>query len=647
MATHERTQQQITRELEKLGSPRAKAEMLNEEAWALRYINPNQAVEWARQARSLALMDDYKRGEARAWHVIGVANALLAKHEQALNDLRRAWEVYDALGERERSTEVTANIATVYLQMAHYDIALEWQFKALRQAEQLELQAVVSNTLTNIAIIYAETRHHDQALEYHQRALELKRQLEDDFGIVTSLNAIGEIYHDLGRLVTAMEYQEESLACAKSLGVRHAKGYPLLNIGRLKMDLGEYPPAREHFGAALEIFREVGNRQAEAQTLISLAELLNCMQQYPEALNFGQQALDIAWDLHTKSLQARSHKILSQVYRNAGQLEQAFNHLERHSRLQSEVLRLNASQTFQTLNRQHQAEQYAQEKEIYRLKNIELNRAKQSIQYQKEELEEALTQIEASIKYASRIQRAMLPVQEDVAAWFADHFVLYLPREGVSGDFFWLEPQKESVLLAAADCTGHGVPGALMSMLGYSLLKQIVLERGYTRPDKILKMLDLYIRKVLCRGGSANNNTNLNDGMDISLIHYTPHEQRLEFSGAYNPLYHVRKGELTQLKANRHPIGGSFEKRIKPFSTQSIATEPGDVLYLFSDGFADQFGRVGNREKKFSYRRFRELLTEISSLPMAQQRSRLVEEFSAWKGSQPQLDDVLVLGVRL
>jgi serine phosphatase RsbU (regulator of sigma subunit) len=238
----------------------------------------------------------------------------------------------------------------------------------------------------------------------------------------------------------------------------------------------------------------------------------------------------------------------------------------------------------------------------------------------------------------------MLPQPEQFAAHFPDHFVMYIPRDGVSGDFFWLEAQEGRVLVAAADCTGHGVPGALMSMLGYSLLKQIVNERGYARPDKVLTLLDHYTREVLCR---TNHPQQVNDGMDIGLLAFNPQTYEVEFAGAYNPLYHVHQGTLVEIKANRQAIGGKLEGRLKTFDLQVIQAQPGDALYLFSDGFADQFGRQGERNKKFGPQRLRSLLAEMHPLPMAQQRARLVQEFMTWKGSLPQMDDVLVMGLRV
>ena len=259
---------------------------------------------------------------------------------------------------------------------------------------------------------------------------------------------------------------------------------------------------------------------------------------------------------------------------------------------------------------------------------------------QKKTIEEKNTTITDSIEYASRIQTAVLPPQGFLRAWGMDSFIMFRPKDIVSGDFYWGVKSGELMCFAAADCTGHGVPGAFMSMLGTAFLNEIINSRQFTNAADILMQLrDEVITSLRQKGveGEAQ------DGMDIALCLLDKKENILHFSGANNPLYHVRDGKVERIMGDKMPIGihVSLDKQ---FTNTIISPRKGDIFYLFSDGYADQFGGPGG--KKFKYKPFRDLLLEISSLPMPEQKQILEERFDAWKGSMEQVDDVLVMGLR-
>ncbi|MFW5659697.1 MAG: PP2C family protein-serine/threonine phosphatase, partial [Bacteroidota bacterium] len=251
-----------------------------------------------------------------------------------------------------------------------------------------------------------------------------------------------------------------------------------------------------------------------------------------------------------------------------------------------------------------------------------------------------------SIVYARRIQRSILPLKTNVFQSFEDAFVYYRPKDIVSGDFYWHSERDGIHYLAAVDCTGHGVPGAFMSMLGASLLKQIVETEGYLQPGKILEQLHLQVRAALKQGGDGEKTE---DGMDLSLIAWHPTEKRIEFAGAYNSLVYFHKKddgtyEEEVFKADRQPIGGSSDER-RVFTQYDIQGKPGDVLYMYSDGYPDQFG--GERGKKFMDKRLRRELMSMAHEPMDQQEARLDRMIKDWRGDREQLDDVLVIGFRI
>jgi serine phosphatase RsbU (regulator of sigma subunit) len=244
-----------------------------------------------------------------------------------------------------------------------------------------------------------------------------------------------------------------------------------------------------------------------------------------------------------------------------------------------------------------------------------------------------------SIEYAKRIQRAVLPALE-LFTEVIEHFVLYKPKDIVSGDFYWVSKTSDDMIVVVADCTGHGVPGAFMSMLGVSLLNEIVNNRNIRRPDEILNTLRSEVISHLKQKERAD--LNIKDGMDITICNINFKTNTLTYAGANNPLYFVRDNNLTVIKGNKMPV--AIYAIMEPFALNEMKLEKGDVFYTFSDGFVDQFG--GENNKKFLSAKFRDTLLQISSLPMLQQGTKLNDIFETWRGEMEQLDDVTIIGIR-
>jgi len=253
------------------------------------------------------------------------------------------------------------------------------------------------------------------------------------------------------------------------------------------------------------------------------------------------------------------------------------------------------------------------------------------------EIEEKNKDITASIRYAERIQRAMLP-KEDT---FKETFVLFMPKDIVSGDFYWMYDNGDWQFIAAVDCTGHGVPGAFMSIIGHNSLNKVVREYGLIRPSAIVDQLNIEVMKALMQ----RHEKAINDGMDLALIAFNKKSFTLEFAGAYNPLYVVRKGEVLVYKGDRFPIGMTTMDERKNFTNQIIDIQPGDMLYMCSDGYADQFGSVN--VKKYKSGNVKKLLSNIWHLPVNEQKERLEKEILDWKGDLGQVDDIMVIGTRI
>lgn len=295
---------------------------------------------------------------------------------------------------------------------------------------------------------------------------------------------------------------------------------------------------------------------------------------------------------------------------------------------------------------------------------------RETIEKNNKELKKKNKDILDSIMYAKRIQQAILPSNDLIFQTLRDSFIIYKPKDIVSGDFYFFTEKKEKVIIGAVDCTGHGVPGAFMSLIGNELLNQIVMEKGIIEPAAILNELNENLKTALRQ---YEQDTESRDGMDVALCMIDLFGQKLEFAGAYRPLYLVRKSAmpetvklenfetltqepanqklptsnflLEEIKGNRFPVAGFHLTKERIFENHCVNFQKGDTIYLFSDGYADQFGGLDGKTK-FTTRRFRELLLSIQHLPMSEQGKILENKFHEWKGSTPQVDDVVIIGVR-
>ncbi|MFL5762430.1 MAG: two-component regulator propeller domain-containing protein [Bacteroidia bacterium] len=280
-----------------------------------------------------------------------------------------------------------------------------------------------------------------------------------------------------------------------------------------------------------------------------------------------------------------------------------------------------------------------------RYRTSAIKREKKILEEKVEERTQELAQknkdITSSIQYAKRIQLAILPPLEQIYKYFPTSFVLYKPKDIVSGDFYWFGVKDGKRIIAAVDCTGHGVPGAFMSMIGHNLLNQIIGENGITEPDEILNALHRGVQSALRQG---TNIVDTSDGMDVAICCIDESNAELTYAGAYRPLFIVRNGVLDKIEADKNPIGGSQLDADRKFTAHKVVIGKGDTIYMASDGYADQFG--GDKGKKFMIKRFHELILSMQQEPMEEQCRILDRTFEEWRGVYQQVDDILVIGIR-
>lgn len=599
-------------------------------------------------------------------------------------------------GENDRRfSDALNNTANTLSDQGNYSKALEYYNRALTLKQANGDLKGEGNVVGNIAIIYAEIGELEKSLSYFRQAYVLKQKAKNGPSIASSINNIGSLYEMMDELDSAMFYFESALQMRIDSGYTRRLGTSYMNIATVYRKQGDIEEAVTNYNRALAHAEKVGDAQSKASALRKLGVLYADEKDHKAAINFFKKALEIAKQKGHAKLNIGAREGLVKSYKAIGAYRKAF---ETHKLLialedsmqevsnDKKILRQEFKYEYERKLAADSAKTAEEAKVQQALLEAEQSKSRQNeleadqqrlfkyflygglliallfglfvfsrfrksqqqnkvIEEQKKQVDLAYDQLEVknmeildSINYAQRIQYAILPPQKVVKEYLNKSFIFYQPKDIVSGDFYWMQTVDNGVLFAACDCTGHGVPGALVSVVCNNGLNRAVREFGLTSPGGVLdKTRELIIQEF------EKSEEEVKDGMDIALCHLNGN--KLEYAGAHNPLWIVRKGaeEVEEIKANKQPIG-KFDQ-LNPYTTHQIELNEGDTLYLFSDGFVDQFG--GEKGKKYKSANFRRFLVSIQDQDMEAQKSSIQNEFEGWKGDIEQLDDVCVIGVRI
>lgn len=516
--------------------------------------------------------------------------------------------------------------------------------------------------------IYWSNNSSKEAADYFQQSIKLNEKIGNKNGIKTLNNYLGIIYSEANDYTAALTFFKTCLTIDRAAGKKAEIGYDLVNIGVTLQNLKNYSESNSILEEAKEITTELNDLKSLKSCYGMLAEnyeklgnsaksleysgLFNTLQKH-----FQQQELDLA-DQRTKS--AEAEKLAKE-----SQLQSTYDTL-------NEVMQVSRERQMQInlLNKEKELQQLAIREKETRLKNERLisrslmgglllliiivvliflqfrNKHKANLLLAAKNLEisNQKQKIDDSIHYANRIQTAVLIPRPEAIKSLPENFIFFKPREVVSGDFFWVSDRGTKIFLATVDCTGHGVPGAFMSMLAISFLNEIVSQLPDS-PDPILasdilnQLRDHTIRSLHQTGARKESK----DGMDISLVVWDTKTHKLQYAGAHNALYYIRKGKLLSIEADRMPIS-IHRLSDRPFTNNELSLEENDLIYMFTDGYYDQAG--GKDGRKFLSRSFKELLLSNHHLSMSEQRIKLDTTIENWKGNTPQRDDMLVVGLK-
>ena len=565
-----------------------------------------------------------------------------------------------------------------YRSIGNIPLALDYYHKSLSLLEELHDTLNMTFLYNNIGVIYQHQGTFDRAREYHLKSLELKELTADSAGMAHSFNNLGVIYHLQDSLDSALYFFKKGLDCYLKFNDVRGTSHAYQNLGFIYLKKDSLKLSMDCFQNALAGFEKISSEEGKSMTCGGLGSLYLKLGNSSEAKKYGRLGLDLALDLGHPDLIRHNSNVLYEVAKESGDWKFALEmrNLEvqmRDSVQNDENIKMSAdAEAKYEYEKQQAIRDIEHRAEIEKQQSISesdkkrqntviiavsagfvvvvifaffLNnrirvtrKQKKIIEEQKHEVEEKNKEILDSIRYAKRIQNAILPSMEAMQNELKKGFVLYKPKDVVAGDFYWLEKIDSRVYFAAADCTGHGVPGAMVSVVCSNALSKALLEENANSTGDLLdKTRDIVIGRL------AKSGEEMKDGMDISLCAIDFEKMELQWSGANNPLWIVRENELIEYKADKQPVG--VHSAMKNFTTHQIQLLKGDKIYLMTDGFQDQFG--GAQGKKFKAAQLKEILLQCKNEDMNRQKVKLENAFENWKKGIEQIDDVCMIGVEI
>jgi len=623
----------IKSRLAKTEKPKKRIDLLNQLAWELRYTDLEESKRCTDEAFRLSRENEYPRGRAYARLNLAVNHFFKSENREALEFLTKVLK-YFAKNDKEKGFPVALTFAgNIYESFGDYETGLEYVQKALAKAKEIRYKEGEGETQSVIGLIYSRLHDFDRALIAYNESLKIRDKLGDLKAVASSLNRIGRIHVLKKQYDQALEHYQKSLKIREESKQHGALPWTYLGLASAYEEMGDLNNAQLYYQKNIDNECSEIDKRCRLQSMLGMGRILLQMEKMDTAHQFLDDSLVLAEELRAKPLQYEVHFALARYYESAGNPEEALKHYKIYYELKEEVSNDETRNRMKNQQIAFAVEKAEKEKEIFQLRNVELKAAYDEINLINQEMT-------ASINYASRIQTALLPRKEILKKTLPGHFILFLPRDIVSGDFYWVTQVDQRIIFCIADCTGHGVPGAFMSLLGITFLDDIVNQRNVLSANEILNNLRKEVIKALKQTGKEKEQK---EGMDIALCQYDKNSNQLEFAGANNPIYLIRNGILEEFKADRMPIGYQ-EDVVDSFQSHTFQVKKGDIIYLFSDGYADQFG--GPDGKKYKYGTLKKYLLEINKMPMGKQKTLLEKNFYSWKGDREQIDDVILMGVR-
>ena len=521
-----------------------------------------------------------------------------------------------------------------------YEISFNLAFKSLKLPDQRQSTGVGWNYFA-LGVFYFDTKDFENSRMHYQKALDAFNEINHAYGIARSSSGLGTVAIVQNRISDVLPLLEYSAESYRKMSQYAGLSRAVNDMGLLEKTNGNYSKAVMHFKESIDLRKEIEHFQGLITSYTELGETYQKMKDHASALEQLEKGLELAIQINTQQKEMRLHKLMYDTYKVLNNTELALLHFEKFFEIKSKLLSDEAANNIKKIQTKFEKEKSEKETELERFKNVELKKANVIIEQKNKDITD-------SINYARRIQLGILPPTDVLEKCFKNYFVLYKPKDIVSGDFYWAvestnkhTDQKLSII-AAIDCTGHGVPGAFMSMLGNTLLNQTISNPDIVNAADVLNYLNAKLPENLKSTGQEQH---IRDGMDMALCIFDFKNMKMQFAGANNPCWIIRDNQLIELKGDKQPISASNDLEKRDFTNNTFDLRKNDCIYLLTDGFADQFG--GPREKKFSYKRLKEELLTSYGKPCTEQKEILTTAFETWRGSYEQIDDVCIIGIKV
>ncbi|MDA9563868.1 tetratricopeptide repeat protein [Flavobacteriales bacterium] len=634
------------------------------------------AITYARKALIVAKTMDQKEYECQAHTRIADLIQYENKGKTALAHLDSTYRILksnlvDSIRNPQRYYFELANAmatqASIYKRSGQSGEALKLLIKSLSIWTKSKKQTKTVSALLDIGTLFFHQGKFDDALHYYEQSLDLAKKLADNNVTVTVLGNVGIAHGASGNLKKAIEYFKLQLFMAEELEKPSIISTALGNLGTAYTYSEQYEKALEVASRSLEIAEQTKDKRLMAYGNEIIAGIHMHLNHPDIAMIHNNTAIQLAKEVNENPLLKNLYENITEIYVSQSDFERAFEYQSKLIAVKDTLFDEKNSKAITEMQTKYETEKKEQENELLKtekqihedrnkflaagilfvlvalglvLYQFRLKRkANEKLLVKNKIIRDKNKTIVDSINYAKMIQTAVLPELTTIKSHFPESFLFFKPKDVVSGDFYWMFEKENQVLFAAADCTGHGVPGAFMSLICINLLNEIASNQE--SPAGILN--DMSVRLIQHLKQDASKNSSVNDGLDIALCAFDKKTNKLTFSGAHNPLYLVRDSELTEYKGDRLHIG-VHQKVGREFTQTTIEMKQNDIIYLFSDGFPDQPGGV--KGKKFYYPPFQKLLLTNHQLPMEQQAGILASTIKEFQGNKGQVDDMLVMGVK-
>ena len=644
------------------------------------FSQPDSAFYFAELQYNFAESVNNKKWMASALRTQGISFAIRGNTKKALFYYKKSLEICKEIADKKGIANCLNCIGVTYKEQGNYGKAIDYLTKSLRIQEELENKGGIANSLNNIGSIYIIQNNYDEALNYYKKTLKIFREIgKKDKNYANTLRNTGLIYKNKFNYNEAMKYYKKCLKIYKEIGDKGGIASSLIAIGVTYYNQNDYAKALNYYKMSLRIHKEIGDKKSIATALGNIGFTYQKQGKNKAALTYLIDALNISKKINALDLVYEHSQALYKIYKQLGDSKKALEIYELHIASKDTLAQQDAKEAATELMYKYRYEtkakvdsvdnlrvQQVKDKEIARQQaELEVKRDHQIILYgglslailfsifminrfrvtnrQKEIIETKQKQITDNINYANRIQKTLLPEDKLMNEFFSEFFALYKPKDIVGGDFYWYRSFGDMAAIACVDCTGHGVAGGFMSMMG-SLLLDKIIHNNKLNPSDILEQLSNDIIRVLKQDAGGE----IQDGMDLSLCIIDKKNMKLHFSGARNGILIIDKENISHYKADLLPVGGAFSRKSRKmsrkFTTQSISITKDSWIIMHSDGYYDQLG--GSKTMSMEPEKYKEII-QSAVKTNKDKKEFLMQEFEQWREDFPQVDDLLVIGLRV